>query len=79
MPRTTQTESDRPNGPTLDEIKSWPATISLTQAAAALGMSRAHVYGLAQRGELPCATIAVGRTRRVIAASLVRLLSGEQS
>jgi Helix-turn-helix domain len=78
MPRTTQTESNRPNGPTLDEIKSWPATISLTQAAAALGMSRAQVYGLAQRNELPCVTIAVGRTRRVVTASLIRLLDGER-
>jgi hypothetical protein len=41
-------------------------------------MSRAHVYGLAQRGKLPCATIAVGRTRRVVTASLVKLLDGER-
>jgi hypothetical protein len=79
MADTKETKSNRPNGPTLDEIKSWPATVSLTQAAAALGMSRAHVYGLAQRDELPCSTITVGRTKRVITASLVRLLSGEQS
>lgn len=69
----------QPTGPTLDEIKSWPTTVSLTQAAPALGISRAAAYAAAQRGELPIETITISSTRRVITASLIRLLSGEQA
>jgi excisionase family DNA binding protein len=64
-------------GPTLDEIRSWPATITVPQAAAAMGISKSHLHDLIHRGESPVKTLPVGAVRRVITASLVRLLEGD--
>lgn len=61
-------------GPTLDEVRAWPATVSVTEAAAALGISRAHAYELVRLGELPVKVIIVGRTKRVTTASILAAL-----
>ncbi|MFG2671399.1 DNA-binding protein [Streptomyces sp. NPDC048445] len=61
-------------GPTLDEVKAWPATVDVPTAATALGVSRAHLYALVKRGDAPVRTLAFGTNRRVVTASLVRLL-----
>jgi hypothetical protein len=61
--------------PTLDEIRRWPATVDIPKANAALGLSRAHGYALAQRGEYPARVLKVGGRYRVVTASIVRLLS----
>ncbi|MDI6518133.1 DNA-binding protein [Streptomyces coelicoflavus] len=60
--------------PTLDEIKNWPATISVTRCALALGCGKSALYDQIKRGELPVRTIRVGRRTAVVTASLVRLL-----
>ncbi|WAL67212.1 helix-turn-helix domain-containing protein [Amycolatopsis cynarae] len=59
---------------TLDEIRSWPATVDLPTAAAAIGVSRSHAYELANRDEFPCRVLKVGGRYRVVTSSLVALL-----
>ncbi|MFI6730777.1 helix-turn-helix domain-containing protein [Streptomyces sp. R-74717] len=40
----------------------------------ALGFSRAKGYDLVRRGEFPCRMLRIGRTTRVVTASLLRVL-----
>lgn len=61
--------------PTLSEVRSWPATCSVAQAAAALGVSRAHAYGQIRTGNFPVRTLAVGGKIRVITADLLAVLA----
>lgn len=65
--------------PTLTDIRQWPATCSVRQAARAIGCSPTHLAALIRRGESPVKTVPLGSSRRqlVITADLVRLLSGE--
>lgn len=62
---------DKP--PTLDEIRSWPATVTVTQAATAIGISRSQLYELIRLDQSPVRVIKAG-TIRVVTASLIRLL-----
>jgi excisionase family DNA binding protein len=64
----------RSSGPTIDEIRSWPATVDPGTAARALGCSRSYAYDLVRRGEFPARVIEVGGKRRVITASILALL-----
>ncbi|MFE2020131.1 DNA-binding protein [Streptomyces sp. NPDC059499] len=59
--------------PTLDELRTWPATVDVNQAATALGISRSKLYALIQRNEAPVRVLDFG-SKRVVTASLVRLL-----
>ena len=52
---------------TLDEVRQR-AVLSLPEAAAVLGVSRPHIYVLANRGEVP--TLSLG-ARRVVSAPLL--------
>ncbi|WP_435270615.1 helix-turn-helix transcriptional regulator [Streptomyces sp. 1222.5] len=65
-----------PVAPTLDQIRSWPATVDVSRAAAALGCSKSHLYELIKRGEAPVRVLPLGGRHRVVTASLVRLLEG---
>lgn len=60
--------------PTLDEVRAWPATVDVTQAARPFGISRAFAYELVARGEFPARVITVGGRRRVVTASIVAAL-----
>jgi hypothetical protein len=60
--------------PTLDEIRTWPATVSVPQAATALGISKGYLHDLINRGEAPVKVLPLNGRHRVITASLVRLL-----
>lgn len=60
--------------PTLHEVRDWPATVSITQAATALGISTSHLYALAGQDAAPCRIIRIGARYRVSTASLVALL-----
>ncbi|MEU2800225.1 DNA-binding protein [Streptomyces sp. NPDC007117] len=60
--------------PTLDEIRTWPATISVPEAATAIGISKSHLHALIKRGDSPVRTLSFGARHRVITADLVRLL-----
>ncbi|MFJ3635235.1 DNA-binding protein [Streptomyces sp. NPDC090112] len=65
--------------PTLNEIRTWPATISVVMAASALGCSKTFLYDRIKQGDAPVKTIPVGDRRYVvITADLIRLLSGEE-
>jgi hypothetical protein len=56
----------------------WDGTGSVEDASRALGFSRAKGYALVRRGEFPCRVLRIGRTTRVVTASLLRVLeSGE--
>ena len=63
--------------PTLADVRKWPATVSVAEAARAIGCSRSHLYERVKQGSSPVKTIGVGARHVVITASLVRLLSGE--
>jgi len=63
--------------PTLADVRQWPATVSVAQAAAAIGCSKSHLHDRIKRGDCPVKTIALGARHVVITADLVRLLSGE--
>ncbi|MFK0178576.1 helix-turn-helix domain-containing protein [Streptomyces xanthochromogenes] len=60
--------------PTLNEVRDWPATVSVPQAALALGCSPRQLYYLIQRGESPVKTLPFGRRYVVTTHSLVTLL-----
>lgn len=60
--------------PTLDEIRGWPATVSVPQAATALGVSKSYLHELIKRGESPVKCLPFEGRHRVITASLVQLL-----
>jgi hypothetical protein len=62
--------------PTLDEIRAWPATVSVPQAATALGISKTYLHELIKRNESPVKLVPLGTRQRVVTASLVRLLEG---
>jgi len=63
--------------PKLTEIRQWPASVNLAEAASALGISRSHAYELASRDEFPARIIRVGGRLIVVVADLIRLLSAE--
>ena len=65
--------TERPQ-PTLDEIRTWPATVSIPQAADGIGISKSYLYDLVKRGEAPVRTLSFGARHRVITAFLVSLL-----
>ena len=56
---------------TLDEVRQR-AVLSLPEAAAVLGVSRPHIYVLANRGEVP--TLNLGARRVVSAPLLLQML-----
>lgn len=64
--------------PALDQLRVGPPTLDVGTASAVLGISRAHGYAQAARGQFPCRVIKVGGRYRVVTASLVRLLEGDQ-
>ncbi|MFD6914047.1 DNA-binding protein [Streptomyces virginiae] len=68
-----------PKRPTLADVRSWPATVSVVEAAEALGCSKTFLYERIKTGDSPVKTLSVGGRRYVvITADLVRLLSGEE-
>ena len=62
-----------PKPMTLDELRQR-AVLSLPEAAAVLGISRPHIYVLANRGEIP--TLQLGARRVVSAPLLLEMLMG---
>ncbi|MEU2829183.1 helix-turn-helix domain-containing protein [Streptomyces lavendulae] len=60
--------------PTLAEVRSWAATIDVSRAAQAVGISRSHLYELIKRREAPFRVVAFGNRYRVITASLIAYL-----
>lgn len=67
----------KPARPTLADIRKWPATISVSVAATALGCSKSHLHERIKTGDSPVKTLPFGTRRVVITADLLRVLSGE--
>ena len=65
--------------PTLDEVRRWPATVSVEQSALALGCSRSSAYDAIKTGTFPARTIRVGSRIVVATASILALLNAEES
>lgn len=63
--------------PTLEEVRQWPATVGIPEAAKALGVSRSHLYDAIKEGHAPVKVERIGRAQRVITASLLRLLEAD--
>lgn len=61
---------------TLEEVRSWPATVDVSTAARVLGISRSYAFELAKRDQLPCRLLKVGSRYRVPTHSLIALLEG---
>ncbi|MEU6372148.1 helix-turn-helix domain-containing protein [Streptomyces sp. NPDC046909] len=56
----------------------WSGTGSVAEASKAFGFSRAKGYALVRQGQFPCRVLRIGRSTRVVTASLLRVLeSGE--
>lgn len=66
-------------GPTLEEIQQWPATVDVTTAATAAGVSRAHFYEQIKLGTAPFRTLLVGKRIRVVTASILAALDGDSA
>lgn len=66
--------SKRKKAPTLDEVRKWPATVSVIDAASAMGVSKTKLYEQVRAGSAPVRTLPISGVRRVVTASLVRLL-----
>jgi excisionase family DNA binding protein len=64
-----------PVTPNLDDLRDGPPTISITNAARYLGVSRAYAYGMAREGRLPVIKLGPQRVR-VLTAGLLRMLEG---
>lgn len=58
----------------LGELSDLPASVSLLEAARALGIGRTSAYNLARLGQFPCPLIKVGALYRVPTAGLLQLL-----
>lgn len=61
--------------PALEEIRHWPAAVSIPRASAAYGFSRSHGFELANRGEFPAKLIKAGGRWLCVTADLIRTLS----
>lgn len=62
--------------PTLEEIRSWPATVSVELAAMAIGVSRAHAYECIKHGTFPARSLRVGTRTQVVTSSILAILDG---
>jgi helix-turn-helix protein len=63
--------------PTIDDIRAWPATCDVPDAAGAVGVSRTTAYELVKTGDFPAKVIKVVGRYRVLTASLLAVLTGE--
>ena len=69
----TAPKLDRPV-PTVDEIRTWGATVDVPTACAVFGISNSHGYELVKRDKFPARVIRLGRRTRVITASILDTL-----
>lgn len=66
--------NNRAEPPTLDEIKTWPATVGIPRAGSSVLLSRSRSYELAKAGKFPFKTIQVGSTLRVLTSDILAVL-----
>lgn len=66
-----------PPAPTLDAIRRWPATVDIPTACTAYGLSKSHGYALAGQGSFPARVLRVGKSMRVVTASIIASLEAQ--
>lgn len=64
-----------PPTPTLEEIRTWPATTDVVTAGTAFGLGRNKSYELAKAGKFPVPVIKIGATYRVVVSELLAVLA----
>jgi hypothetical protein len=64
---------------TLAEIRKWPPTCNIEDAARALGVSRSSLYMAVREGVAPVTVITVRRRQKVLTSSLVETLEGHRA
>ncbi|MCA1605939.1 MAG: DNA-binding protein [Actinobacteria bacterium] len=64
---------------TLDEIRRWPATVSLGTACGPFGISQSYGYALARAGQFPCRVLRVGRRYVVPTEGIIAVLTADDS
>lgn len=64
--------------PTVDEIRTWGATVDVPAGCAVFGISDSHGYELIKRGEFPARVIKVGRRYRLVTASILAALGVDE-
>ncbi len=64
--------------PTLAQIRRWPASVNVEDAARALGISRASLYTAIAEDRSPVEVIVVGRRKKVLTHSLIAVLTGTE-
>jgi Helix-turn-helix domain len=62
--------------PTIEQVRAWPASVDIEDAALALGVSRSALYVAVRDGTCPAQVIRVGRRMKVLTHSLVEVLEG---
>ena len=60
--------------PTLDEIRTWPATVDVPTAGSAFGLGRSTSYDHARAGTLPVPVLHLGKRLVVPTARILALL-----
>jgi hypothetical protein len=60
--------------PTLDEIRNWPATVSIRQAGSAIRMAESTAYKHIREGTFPFEVLTIGSQRMVLTSSILGLL-----
>ncbi|MEW2539303.1 DNA-binding protein [Micromonospora chalcea] len=60
--------------PTPEEIRGWPATVSVVDAGRCFGAGRDLSYDLARQGAFPCPVLRLGRRLVVTRAALLQAL-----
>lgn len=60
--------------PTLADVRDWPATVDVAQAAKAFGISRSQMYEEIRTGAAPVRTLRFSTRIRVVTSSIVAAL-----
>lgn len=66
------------DGPTLDEVRGWSATVDVRRACSAIGISASWGYQLIAEDDFPCRVLTIRGRSRVLTASLIALLEGTE-
>ncbi len=61
--------------PTPEEIRTWPATVSVPTAGSPWGVGPRGAYDLARRGEFPVPVLRLGSKLRVTRSSIMAALA----
>jgi predicted DNA-binding transcriptional regulator AlpA len=63
--------------PSLEEVRAWPASVNVRDAARALGVSPSHAYAAIKAKDFPAKVINVGARLKVSTASIIEVLEAQ--